>query len=122
MNREQVLRKYPRITAHLICESLGYFTPLCAAGAIQAHLEGTPCYCEWYSHMTGCRGKRLVDRGEKVDWGKLALQVGLDTLRNAIAGRRRHNGYMAEYKQALALVKAELERSGCTSNMLASWF
>ncbi|GAH43872.1 unnamed protein product, partial [marine sediment metagenome] len=27
----EIMRKYPRITAHIIAESLGYATPSCAA-------------------------------------------------------------------------------------------
>lgn len=112
--REEVLRRYPRLVAHLICESLGYFSVLSAAGAVQAHLAGEPCFCEWYSHMAGFRPGGATDSN--------LLAIGAETLDRAFRGRRSHSGYMAEYKQAAMLVRAELERSGCTRGMFASWF
>lgn len=115
MTQREVLRRYPRLTAHLICQSLGYFTPLSAANAICAHLEGRAFSCEWYSHMCSCRGMGLFHE-------QTLLDVGRDTLRRAFEGRHRHKGYMAEYQHALALVKAELAEKGKTSGMLAAWF
>ena len=109
MTRREILRKYPRLVAHLICESLGYFSVLSAAGAIEAHAAGEPCYCEWYCHMSSVGKKDIRD-------------VGRDTLALAIRRRKWHKGYMAEYQRAIAQVKAELEREGVTSNMLAAWF
>ena len=109
MTRREILQKYPRLVAHLICESLGYFSVLSAAGAVEAYLRGEPCYCEWYMHMSGA-GKKDI------------LAVGRDTLALAIRRRKWHKGYMAEYQRAIAQVKAELEREGVTSNMLAAWF
>lgn len=34
MDAYKIMKKYPRIVAHLITESLGYFTPKSAANAI----------------------------------------------------------------------------------------
>lgn len=107
---EEIIHRWPRIVAHLICESLGYFTPTSAAGAV-SHVKANRAYwCEWYCHMA-----------QGYDDDKI-LKVGKQTLLQAIKGRHRHSGYMAEYRVALGLVMAEKERSGSTSGMLASWF
>lgn len=104
---EEVLDRYPRLTSHLICASLGYFTPRSAANAILQHIHGKECYCEWY-----------------YDWatkGNIsALEVGRKALTMAIRFRHHHKGYMAEYQQARALV--ESSRSGKGEPMFASWF
>ena len=115
MTQREALQKYPRLIAHMICESLGYFTPGCAANAVARYIDGETFACEWYSHMCGCRGKGYFDREE-------LAKVGKDVITSSFTRRRSHKGYMASYAQALSLVKAELEREGCTSNMLASWF
>ena len=43
--RDDILRRYPRLVSHLICESLGYFTPEGAAGAILAVIQNQSCVC-----------------------------------------------------------------------------
>lgn len=105
--RDQILRRYPRLVSHLICESLGYFTPEGAAGAILAIVQNRACACEWYLHMAGVGGRSLED-------------VGRDTLRRAIGSRHHHRGFMAEYARARALVE-QLVKSG-ESPLFASWF
>lgn len=115
MDARTALQRYPRLVAHLICESLGYFTPLCAANAIVAYCEDRSFACEWYSSMCEHRGKGFFDT-------ETLKAINKETLGRAFARRRRHQGYMASYPQALALVKAELQRAGATSGMLAAWF
>lgn len=51
MTQEEVLRRYPRLVAHLICESLGYLTPKSAANWILADKSHNPFWCEWSVHM-----------------------------------------------------------------------
>jgi hypothetical protein len=77
---EDVLRRYPRLVAHLICESLGYFSPDAPANAIVHGKRGERFACEWYVHMAGAdrslveiglRGHQLCDVGsrrERVFW------------------------------------------------------
>ncbi len=115
MSWEQALQRWPRLVAHMICESLGYFTVQSAANAL-THYKARESYaCEWYSHMSHCRGKGFFDE-------ETLLRIGRDVVLSAIRGRSRHHGYMAEYQQAIALVRAELKQRGFTSGMLASWF
>ena len=115
MSREQVLQRWPRLVAHMICESLGYFTVQSAATALAHYKAGKSYACEWYSHQCHCRGKGFFDE-------ETLLQVGRAVVLGAIRGRSSHHGYMAEYQQAIALVRAELKQRGITSDMLASWF
>jgi hypothetical protein len=107
-SQEEVLQTYPRLVAHLICGSLGYFTPAAAANAVLHYIQGEPNWCEWYTHMA-----RGWDRGK-------LLQVGRDALVSAVRGRHHHQGYMSEYRQARELV--EQVRQGGQGPVFASWF
>ena len=91
---EDTMRRYPLLTAHLICESLGYFTPRAAANAIQSHKKGRSHACEWYLSMIR-PGHSLKD-------------IGASTLSRAFKYRRNHRGFMAEFNRALLMVQAEL--------------
>ena len=97
--REQVLRKYPRICAHIICESLGYACPSTAACILRDAMYNRPNYCEWIATCYRGNARHCVDR--------------------SVQYRHTHSGYMAEYKLALAIVMRAL-RTG-KEPMLASW-
>jgi hypothetical protein len=97
---KEVMKKYPRITAHVIAESLGYATPSCAAGILRDAIEGRENYCEWIYSCYGKDPKKAV--------------------RDAIKRRHYHKGFMAEYKTALALVKRAIETG--EEPLFASWF
>ena len=90
---EEALNRYPVLVSHLICESLGYFTPRSAAAAIAAHAQKSEFRCEWYIHMAG-GGTKIFD-------------VGKNTIGTAFRKRKSHSGYMAEYQRARYLVEAE---------------
>lgn len=122
MNQRDALKRYPRIIAHMICESLGYMSVLHAANALICHIENKPHYCEWYDHMAGGRRQRLEKQGTKLTYDEMMLRITHEVVRDAFRNRKGHRGYMASYEQAIGLVKAELERAGCTNQMLASWF
>lgn len=94
------LATYPRICAHIIAESLGYATPLCAASILRDANEDRENWCEW---IFSC-----YDRDPK------------PAVRNSIANRHRHRGYMAEYQHALRIVRHKLETG--EGPTLASWF
>ena len=48
------MRRYPRLTAHVIAESLGYATPSSAARILKDAREARKNYCEWiYSCYDG---------------------------------------------------------------------
>ncbi len=114
LSQDEALKRYPRLICHLICESLGYFTPRSAANAIILHRAGKPFFCEWYSHLAQFRpgSSGLFDEDA-------VLQVGRDALRDAFARRRQHRGYMADYRAARAVMAAELQGKG---PQFASWF
>ena len=100
------MARYPRLTAHLVCESLGYFTPTTAALAIRDHQIGRENHCEWYSHMTR--------------YGGNILEIGAQTIGQAFRRRQTHRGYLAHYPRAQALVEHELRNRGET-RAFSSW-
>ena len=102
---QEVMERYPILVAHLICASLGYFTPKAAANAIVTHIRGQDFYCEWYADMAN-GGKNIQD-------------VARDTLMRAFQRRRFHKGYMAEYQTARLMVEAE--RQGEADFKFMSW-
>lgn len=77
---QDYMRRYPRITAHIICESLCYAPPTRATAILKDAEEGRENWCEW---VYSC-----YNRDPKIP------------VRNAIRGRHTHKGYMAEYALA----------------------
>lgn len=107
LTTDQVLQRYPRLVSHMICDSLGYFTPGAAANALKSYIEGEECWCEWYMHMSGVGNRSMIDVGKKV-------------VSDSFRFRHNHIGCMAEYRQARALV--EQVRQGGQGPLFASWF
>lgn len=97
---EAFMRRYPRVTAHLIAESLGYFTPTAAARAGVDAIQGRENWCE-YIYTCFDRDPRAC-------------------LERAIKNRHYHKGYMAEYRLAKKLVDRALEEG--KEPIFASWF
>ena len=97
---QEIMRRYPRITAHIIAESLGYATPTKAALILRDAKNRQENWCEW---IYSCYNKDA-----------------LAAVRGAIRNRHRHNGYMSEYALARALVDRAL-KSG-DEPIFASWF
>lgn len=94
------LRRYPRVCAHIIAESLGYAVPMVAASILQHAEENKPHYCEW---IDACY------RGDP-----------RPAVEGAIRNRHTHSGYMASYDLAYRIVRRELDEG--ESPMFASWF
>ena len=97
---DDYLRRYPRICAHIIAHSLGYAVPRLAARILQDAKEGKENRCEW---IDAC-----YQRNPR------------PAVADAIRKRHTHVGYMASYKQALAIIRRELETG--EGPTLASWF
>lgn len=97
---QEYLERYPRISAHIIAESLGYALPLVAANILKDPNEGRENWCEW---IYSCYNR----------------EPGL-AVERAIKNRTTHHGYMASYELALKIVRHELDTG--ESPMLASWF
>ncbi len=97
---EDFLRRYPRICAHIIAESLGYAVPSLAARILMDAKEGSENHCEW---IDACYHRDP----------KPAVQ-------GAIMNRHRHTGYMASNELALRIVRHELDTG--QGPLLASWF
>ena len=113
----ETMARYPLLTAHMICESLGYFSPTGAANAILAHIQGQSNACEWYLHMAA--PPPPASYGGKPPPRRTLQEVNRATLARAFSARRHHRGPMAEYARARALVEREL--AGGVSNLFQSW-
>ena len=87
---EQFLRRYPILTAHLVCHFLSYFSPPAAARAILDHIKGRTNACEWYRHMAS-NGQNLKE-------------INREAIAQALRHRHTHKGYMAHYQIAKTLV------------------
>ncbi len=99
-NVQEFMRRYPRIVAHIIAESLGYATPSKAALILKDARDRKENWCEW---IYSC-----YDRNP------------LKAVQAAIRNRHCHKGFMAEYKVARALVDRALKDGN--EPMFASWF
>ena len=100
MTLEDVRRRWPRIVAHMISESLGYCTIDGASRIVLDGKLGRANYCEWLYSCHDCNARKVLNC--------------------AIKRRTTHTGYMAEYKLAKALV----DRANQTGEepLFASWF
>lgn len=117
-SQQDVLQRLPCLTAHLIAESLGYFTPESAANAIAYYMKGQGFFCEWYYDWAS---KRFANGNTKGgDLRDTVKEVGELALQNAFKRRHHHRGPMAEFKRALALVLHV--RRGGQGPLFASWF
>ena len=105
--RDDVLERYPRLVAHMVCESLGYFTPESAAMALLGHILERSTACEWYLYIQGLSGRPL-------------LEVGREIVARSFKRRHSHRGYMAEYAVAKALV--DRVRVGGSGPLFGCWF
>lgn len=100
LSTRETMKRYPRITAHVIAESLGYATPTCAARILKDAREGRENYCEW---IYSCYGKDP-----------------LEAVQGSIQRRHYHKGFMSDYKRAYALVRHSIETGN--EPLLGSWF
>lgn len=102
-SQQEVFQHLPCLTAHLIAESLGYFTPESAAKAIACYTKGEGFFCEWFYDWGE---RRLASGNTECDGLRETIkEVGELVLRNAIRRRNHHGGPVVEFKQALALVR-----------------
>lgn len=92
--------KYPRLVSHMICESLGYATPACAARILYDAHRRQENWCEW---IYSCYNRDPLPAAQ-----------------NCFRSRKYHNGYMSSYDQARAIV----HRMNTTGKQpeFASWF
>lgn len=106
---EKALEKYPRVVAHLVAESLGYFSPKSAAMAVEAHKNGQEYWCEWYMAM------RTKTKG--------IVEVNREVISRAVKNRHFHRGYMSDYYRARALVNAYRAHpvSDPLTELMGSW-
>jgi hypothetical protein len=101
MGWEDVVIRWPMLTAHMICHSLGYATAGKAARIILDAVQGRQNWCEWIASCYKCDPKPALE--------------------HAIQGRKSHTGYMAEIENAKKLVLQDL-LFGEDPSQLAGWF
>jgi len=106
-SREDVLRRYPRLVAHLVAESLGYFTPRDAAAVILAYKYRRPFSCEWFLHF------------QKYSPGATLEDIGEAVIEESIRRRHSHKGFMNNYRIAKSIVDESINGR---EPVLASWF
>lgn len=138
MSQRDVASRWPRVLAHMMVESGGYFTPASAANALLAYRIGRPFGCEYYCMLAGFErdgtprdwdeynrklkeaGKRQIVRATQCR----CLEVRLD----GVHGWGRHQGSgsrsigsSGSYEYALALVR-QFAGGADQHAMLAGWF
>lgn len=89
MTQEDVAKRWPRIVAALIAESLGYFTPRSAANAVLSHKLKKGFGCEYYCASAGFERDGWPRDPKEYDF-KLRV-IGLEKLR-AATGCPRYDG------------------------------
>ena len=117
---QEQMRRTPLLVAHLMSESLGYFSPTAAALALSYHRAGLPDACEMYSAYAGEDHEH-----PSFDTDKL-IDANRRTIAGAFRNRHRHFGYMAQPDQgrgsAYAMVRASIDSDGRNEPVLAGWF
>ena len=114
---QEQMRRTPRLVAHLMSESLGYFNPTSASLALSYHRAGMPDFCEMYSAYAS------DDENPCWDPEKL-MAVNRRTIAGAFRNRHRHQGYMSQPHRGSArdMVEASIESDGRNEPVLAGWF
>lgn len=105
---KELATKYPRLIAHMIAQSLGYYPVSRAVAALDHYIRKEPHFCEWHCHIADS-----YDR-EKV------LEVTLSIPRVSFQNRHYHKGMMSSYQTALKMVNIYAEKG--IENEFAAWF
>ena len=114
-NDKKMMSKYRHIIAALIDESIGYFTPLAALRAIQAHKQKETFDCEWYWHCASLffQNNNKFHVSDKEFKNKM-LDVNHDHIKFAFKYRHHKN-----LKHCLDIVDRNLNSY---ESLFASWF
>ena len=78
------LKKYRHLIACLIDNSCGYFTPLAALYAIQAHKEKEPYYCELYMDTVWKQKKYRNTNEYPADEKEHYMKVNKDFIKSSL--------------------------------------
>ena len=114
IDKKQMI-KYRYLIAALIDESIGYFTPIAALRAIQAHKAKSTFDCEWYCHCTNqfFKNHNKTNVSNK-EYEQRLLEVNHDAIKYSFKHRHYRN-----LKRCLAIVDYNING---TESLLASWF
>jgi hypothetical protein len=100
LTKEAVMARYPALVAQIIAESLGYACPSTAANILRDVIQKKENWCEWIASCYKCDPRMMLEQ--------------------CIRTRHYHKGYMADYKQAMALVARALYDG--REPLFSSWF
>ena len=100
------MKRYPRLTAHLICESKGWLTPISAGEAIADHANGIPHVSEWYTQNGNWTAAHL-------------LAANRAALTLTFQYRRTHRCGQRDYRRARRLVESAVRH--CEGLLNQSW-
>ena len=106
------LKKYRHLIAALISQSEGYFTPLYALEALNAHKQNKSFGCEWYYHMVGIYFENQSPKEKYSD--ENFIKINRKIISQAVKNRHRYG-----FKRCLAIVDRNI--AGYES-VGASWF
>jgi hypothetical protein len=105
---ELVCMLWPRTTAHMICESLGYAGATRAARIVWDGHLGVSNFCEWIDACYRNDARKALSAATKSpEWSPR---------------KRRHSGYMSSYRQAMVCVAKEILGKEPDHFGLAAWF
>ena len=116
-DRGQALRRWPRLIAHLIVESNGYFTPEKAANALAHYAHGVLFGSELHAYLAGQRLSSPTASVDEIE--QVCRDVERDLIAAAFAARWQHIAD-PDYVIALGLVLRALT-SGSSGRSLSSW-
>ena len=116
------MKRYRHIIACMIDHSFGYFTPLAALQAIQAHKKKNPCYCEWYMDIFYKKlhlNKELAEKIKKDTIGEMEKALYRNINKDIIKNSLRYRKYKDQHKVCLAIVDRNIKGN---ESIGASWF
>lgn len=130
---EMMLARFPRLIAHMICESLGYYTPQSAALALREIAQGRPSWSEMMMHFTEGHITQLLADGKirrnlegyitREDYEAAMIDTGRRFLADTLKHRKHHTGFMSSYSNARAIINYSQTPTGKNDIGLAfmSW-
>ena len=107
------LKRYRHLIANLIDISIGYFTPLAALRAIEAHKNKEPYYCEWFMDIAD-KKRRYTPTEIQKEEKDLYISINHDIIKDSLRFKR-----LSTHQKCLAIVDRNIAGN---QSLFASWF
>ena len=104
LGREDIVAKYPLLTAAMVEYSTGYFNPLTAAAAISDAVQGRGNHCEWYADQR----RVLLGQSQRQSMAEITRNNLLRCLKR-LASEFDRPFYRNQLDQAVTWVRQEAE-------------